>query len=131
MATATNYNAIGGQQASPYGNTDPHFTESAGYITPQPARKRLSNWIKIGVPVLILVIIGAVLGGVLGSRNASKSNNNNSNGPSGSTGGEAAASSAASVKLEIGRFATSTNVPYLMPVYPATVGTLFLIYHTF
>lgn len=116
---ATNYNAIGGNQASPYGSGDPYYNESSGYITPHPTKKRTSNWIKIGVPVLILVIIGAVVGGVLGSRSKSKSDS--SNGPGGISSGDAAATSAASAKLEIGRFATATDSDFMMPVYPSTV----------
>jgi hypothetical protein len=114
---ATNYNSVGTNQ-SPYGSGDPYYNESSGFITPHPAKKRTSNWIKIGVPVLILVIIGAVLGGVLGSR----SNSNSSNGGTSSAGGEAAASSAASIKLDIGRFATATDSEYMIPIYPSTVS---------
>lgn len=126
---APNYNAVGANQgASPYGSGDPYYNESSGFITPHPAKKRTSNWIKIGVPVLILVIIGAVVGGVLGSRSHKSSNNNNggSSGSSGSQSGESAASSAVSVKLDVGRFATATNSAYMMPIYPSTVSTLSL-----
>ena len=113
---AANYNAIGGNR-SPYGSGDPYYNESSGFITPLPAKKRTSNWIKIGVPVLILVIIGAVVGGVVGSRSKSKSTSAAS-----SLGGDAAASSAASIKLDIGRFATATNSEFMMPIYPSTVS---------
>ncbi|KAG6896416.1 hypothetical protein C0992_008418 [Termitomyces sp. T32_za158] len=116
------YNTVG-SNPSPYGAGDPYYNESSGYITPHPVKKRTSNWIKIGVPVLILVIIGAVLGGVLGSR-ASKTNEG-SEGSGSSSKSEAAASSAASVKLEIGRFATSTNSEFMMPVYPSTASPAF------
>lgn len=113
---AANYNSIGSNQ-SPYGSGDPYYNESSGYITPHPAKKRTSNWIKIGIPVLVLVIIGAVVGGVLGSRSKSQNNVRTS-----SAGGAAAASSAASVKLSIGRFATATNSEYMIPIYPSTVS---------
>ncbi|KAG6818070.1 hypothetical protein H0H87_009225 [Tephrocybe sp. NHM501043] len=115
---SANYNAVGGNHSSPYGSGDPYYNESSGFITPHPVKKRTSNWIKIGVPVIILVIIGAVVGGVLGSK-AAKNSSNGSTGSSSS--GEAAASSAASVKLEVGRFATATNSAYMMPVYPSTL----------
>ncbi|KAF9462099.1 heparinase II/III family protein [Collybia nuda] len=117
---ATNYNAIGGNQTSPYGSGDPYYNESSGFITPHPTKKRTSNWIKVGVPVLILVIVGAVVGGVLGSR-STKSKSDGS--ASSNAGSEAAASSAASVKLEVGRFASATNSAYMMPVYPSTTNT--------
>ncbi|KAF5385284.1 hypothetical protein D9615_001384 [Tricholomella constricta] len=117
---AANYNAVGAH-ASPYGSGDPYYNESSGFITPHPVKKRTNNWVKIGVPVLILVIIGAVVGGVLGSR-ASK-NDTSSNGETGSSRGEAAASSAASIKLEVGRFATATNSAFMMPIYPSTTNT--------
>ncbi|RDB28830.1 hypothetical protein Hypma_015698 [Hypsizygus marmoreus] len=116
---APNYNSVD-VHPSPYGSGDPYYNESSGFITPHPAKKRTSNWIKIGVPVLILVIVGAVVGGVLGSR-SSKSDNKGTTAASSSS--EAAASSAASVKLEIGRFATATNSAYMMPVYPSTTNT--------
>jgi len=116
---AASYNSIGSNQ-TPYGSGDPYYHESSGFITPHPVKKRTSNWIKIGVPVLILVIIGAVVGGVLGSRSKSKDS-----GGAGSASGEAAASSAASVKLDIGRFATATNSEFMMPIYPSTVSNDF------
>ncbi|KAG5653353.1 hypothetical protein H0H81_000975 [Sphagnurus paluster] len=116
---AANYNAVGTTNPSPYGSGDPYYNESSGFITPHPVKKSTSNWVKIGVPVVILVIIGAVVGGVVGSR-SSKNENNSS---SGSKGGAAAASSAASVKLEVGRFATSTNSEFMIPVYPSTTNT--------
>ncbi|KAG6840349.1 hypothetical protein C0991_007276 [Blastosporella zonata] len=119
---SANYNAVGETHPSPYGSGDPYYNESSGFITPHhPIKKRTSNWVKIGIPVLILVIIGAVVGGILGSRAAS--NSSSSGGSSNSSSGEAAASQAASVKLEIGRFATATNSEYMMPIYPATTNT--------
>jgi hypothetical protein len=120
---ATNYNAIGGHQATPYGAGDPFYNESSGFIAPHAGKKRTNNWIKIGVPVLILVIIGAVVGGVLGSRSGkSKAAGSGGSGNSGSD--TAAESSAASVKLAVGRFATATNSKYMMPVYPSTVSPI-------
>ncbi|KAG5644525.1 hypothetical protein DXG03_008267 [Asterophora parasitica] len=120
---AANYNAVGAAGSSPYGSGDPYYNESTGFITPQTAKKRTNNWVKIGVPVLIIVIIGAVVGGVLGSRSSSKSEGSKGSSSSGSKGDPAAASSVASAKLEIGRFATATNSEYLMPIYPSTTNT--------
>lgn len=113
----TSYNALGGNHSpSPYNSGDPYYNESSGFITPSPAKKGTSNWIKFGIPVAIIVIVGAVVGGVLGSRS--------SHGGSGGGGGKAAGnaeSSAASVKAQLGRYATATNSDYLMPIYPSTV----------
>ena len=68
MASNTAYHNANANTNSPYGSGDPYYSASTGYITPAPMKKRTSNWIKIGVPVLIVVIIAAVVGGVLGSR---------------------------------------------------------------
>lgn len=117
----SSYNSLsaGAGNHSPYGSGDPYYNESTGYITPQPPVKKggVSNWIKIGVPVLIVVIVGAVLGGVLGSRKAN-------NASSSSSAGQADASSAVSIKNEIGRYATATNSLYLVPLYPSTVSAM-------
>lgn len=99
--------------ASPYGSGDPYYNESSGYITPQASKKGVSKWIKIGVPVLVLVIAGAVVGGILGSRSSKSSSSANS--------AAAAASSAVSAKNEIGIFPTATDSEFMMPIYPATV----------
>ncbi|CEH15774.1 Heparinase II/III-like [Ceraceosorus bombacis] len=37
-----------------------------------PQKKGVSKWIKIGIPLLLLIIAGAVLGGIFGSRAANK-----------------------------------------------------------
>ncbi|THH14362.1 hypothetical protein EW146_g5957 [Bondarzewia mesenterica] len=110
---------------SPYGSGDPYYHESTGYISPPQPKKRISNWVKIGVPVLVLVIIGAVLGGVLGSRSSNNKSSSSSSGGSSApqVTGEAAASAAASAKNAIGRFATSTNSEFMMPVYPSTTDS--------
>lgn len=101
---------------SPYGSGDPYYNESSGYITPQPAKKGMSNWIKIGIPVGVLVIAGAVVGGILGTRHSSSS----------AAGKTAGASAAASAAKEIGIYATSTNSEFMMPVYPSTVSNILI-----
>ncbi|KAI0689871.1 chondroitin AC/alginate lyase [Cytidiella melzeri] len=109
---------------TPYGSGDPYYNESSGYITPMPLKKKTSNWIKFGVPVLIAVIVAAVVGGVVGSRHHSSSSSNVSGGSSGSSGDQAAAaSSAASVQNALGLYPTSTNSLYLIPIYPSTTNT--------
>ncbi|KAF8640814.1 hypothetical protein AX17_000463 [Amanita inopinata Kibby_2008] len=113
---ATTYNSLNsGNHPSPYGSGDPYYNESTGYITPHPVKKRgVSNWVKVGVPVLIVIIVGAVLGGIFGSRSK-----NSSASSSASSSGEAAAS----IKNSIGRYATATNSLYLVPLYPSTTNT--------
>lgn len=97
-----------GPTSSPYASGDPYYNESTGYITPQPAKKGISNWVKIGVPVAILLIAGAVVGGILGTRHKSTE--------------AATGAAAASAAKKIGLFATATNSEFMMPLYPSTVG---------
>ena len=123
------YNALNSnnRNPSPYGSGDPYYNESSGFITPHPApKRRVSPWIKFGVPVLVIVIIAAVVGGVVGSRHSSS--RAASNGSGGSSGDSAAAaSSAASAKLALGRFATATNSEFEVPLYPSTVSPLLVL----
>lgn len=107
---------------TPYGSGDPYYNQSTGYITPMPMKKRTSNWVKVGVPVLIVVILTAVLGGVLGTHAAKKNSDGSSSAQGDTASGAAAASSAVSVKNAIGVFPTATNSEYLLPVYPSTVS---------
>lgn len=121
---SAHYNAVDSSgnspysQGSPYGSThnaDPSRLESTGFIAGGPTSKKgVSKWIKIGVPVALLIIIAAVLGGVLGSRHHSSS----------ASAASAAASSAASAQKAIGVYATATNSEYMMPIYPSTVSYL-------
>lgn len=105
---AANYSSV--NRTTPFGSGDPYYNASTGYITPsQPPKKKVSNWIKFGVPIAVLVIVGAVLGGVLGSR-ASKNSSASS-----------AATSAIQAKNAIGIFPTGTDSLYMLPLYPATV----------
>jgi hypothetical protein len=114
------YNPINNHSESPYGSGNPYYTESSGYITPNPVPKKgTSKWIKIGIPVALIVIIAAVVGGVLGSRASSKTA-----GKSGSQDPAAAASSAANAKA-LGRFATATDAKYQVPIYPSTTAAAF------
>lgn len=96
-----------------YQNQDPAFNHSTGFITPARPAKNTSKWLKIGIPVAVLVIAGAVVGGILGSRKSSAS----------SSASSSAAAAAASSKLAEGIFATGTNSLYQIPVYPATTNT--------
>ncbi|KZP04495.1 hypothetical protein FIBSPDRAFT_843895, partial [Athelia psychrophila] len=111
-----------GGGGSPAGD-HPQQNDSTGFITAPAGAKKggVSKWIKIGVPVLILVIVGAVLGGVLGSRHHN-SNSSTSSSASASSA-SAAASSAASAGNALGVFATATNSEFMMPIYPSTTNT--------
>ncbi|SNX84108.1 uncharacterized protein MEPE_02816 [Melanopsichium pennsylvanicum] len=60
-------------------------TQAAATYSYAKPKKGVSKWIKIGVPILILIIVGAVLGGVLGSRAGNDNNNSSSGSGSGST----------------------------------------------
>ncbi|KAI0361394.1 hypothetical protein OH77DRAFT_1443806 [Trametes cingulata] len=104
---------------TPYGSGDPYYNESTGFISPHASKKRTSNWVKIGIPVGLVVVAAAVVGIVLGVR-AHKSSSASS---SGGSSAEAQASQAASVKNEIGMFATATDSQYLLPLYPSTTNT--------
>jgi hypothetical protein len=118
---AANYDALGSNNnPSPYGSGDPYYNQSSGYITPhKPVRKRTSNWIKFGVPLLVVVVIVAVVVGVVvGTRKSTTSSRAANAGSS----GDAAASSAASAKLAVGRFAIATDSEFMVPIYPSTVS---------
>ncbi|KAJ6509377.1 chondroitin AC/alginate lyase [Mycena vitilis] len=95
-----------------YGSGGAYYNESsAGFITPQRKKKGISNWIKIGIPVLILLIAGGVVGAILATRKKSSSS-------SSAAGGSSSAS-----KIGAGRFATATNSEFMMPIYPSTTDT--------
>jgi flagellar basal body-associated protein FliL len=99
---------------NPYSQGYDNYNQSAGYL---PSKKKgMSKWIKIGVPVLILVIAGAVVGGILGSRS-------NKSGGGGNGSSPASASSAVANKDAVGVFATATDV-YGQPQYPTAVSRL-------
>jgi hypothetical protein len=108
---------------SPYGSGDPYYAASTGYIAPTSRQKSgASKWIKIGIPVAIIVIAAAVVGGILGSR----AHHNSASTLAASPNTPAGASQAVSAKNAIGRFATATNSEYMLPIYPATVSRTYL-----
>lgn len=108
---------------SPYGSGDPYYNKASGYVasgaTPKSSKR---NWLKIGIPIAIIVIVGAVVGGVLGSRSSKKNSNtsgdnsNNNNGNGSPSGGP---------KNGLNRLPTSTDPFYGMPVYPSSVSLFF------
>jgi len=122
MATNANYDYHTTEQAaptSPYGSGDPYYNKASGYIGSGAATRPKRNWLKIAIPVAILVIVGAVVGGVLGSRSNKKSNGGGSSGNNGSNGNP---NSDGPVKNGLGRFPTSTDPVYGMPIYPSSVS---------
>jgi hypothetical protein len=115
---STNYNSIDLQPL--YGQAQ--YNSSSGYITPMPPRKRSSNWVRIAIPILLIVIVGAVVGGIIGSHKKHNSS---------ATSSAAAASSAASAKTALGRFATATDSEFLVPIYVSTTDTAVFTTPTF
>lgn len=100
-----------------YQNNDPAFNQSTGFISPPKPQKRTSKWIKIGIPVAVLVIAAAVVAGVVASRKKS------SGSAASASSSSAAAAASASAKLAVGVFATATNSEYMIPIYPSTTNT--------
>lgn len=117
-ATYNHSNASNIHQPTPYGSGDPYYNESTGFITPSKAKKGTSKWLKIGLPVGILVIAGAVVGIVLGLRAHDKSSSSSSSNNTGSSGNS---NSASGSKNNLGLFATATDSQYMLPIYPSTV----------
>jgi len=106
---------------TPYGSGDPYYQSSTGFIAPQSPKKSLSRWIKIGVPVGLLVVAGAVVAAILATHHHHSSSSSSSS----SSGNPAAASSAISAKNAIGIFPTATNTEFTVPVYPSTTNAAF------
>ena len=104
--------------ANPYGSGDPYYNASTGYLPPQKPKKGVSNWIKFGIPVAVLIIVGVVVGVVVGTRN---NNNDDSSSSGGSNGDPAAAESSLVDQKNLGRFPTATDSEYFVPIYPSTV----------
>ncbi|KZV99457.1 hypothetical protein EXIGLDRAFT_712139 [Exidia glandulosa HHB12029] len=88
---------------------------------PAAPRKRTSLWIKLGIPVAILVIIAAVVGVVLARRHSKSS--------PGSAGGSSEGGSKGSPGVQ-GLFATSTDA-YFLPVYPTASNAALYVRPTF
>ena len=77
---------------------------------------RTNKWLKIGLPVLIVLIAVGVVVGVLVSRHHDKSSTSSNGGSGGSGGG----SGGGGGSNNIGIFYTTTDA-YGLPVYPSTV----------
>ncbi|KAJ2919343.1 hypothetical protein MD484_g1161, partial [Candolleomyces efflorescens] len=113
----------------PYHDSDHELApkESAAYAQVGTGvvrpRRRISNWIKIGVPILLVVILAAVLGGVLGSRAANKNSDSSSSSSGSSSNGGHSGNNAGGSITSGGRFAVATNSEFMVPVYPSTTNT--------
>ena len=118
-ATYNHSNASNLHQPTPYGSGDPYYNESTGFITPSQPKKGTSKWIKIGIPIGVLVIAGADVGIVLGLRAHNKAS---SSSPTGSSSSGSHSGSGANNNL--GLFATATASQYMLPIYPSTVRCL-------
>lgn len=105
------------QQAhtTPYSQGDPKFNDSSFY---PPPKKRISPWIKFGIPVLVIIVAAAVVGGIVGSRHSSTKKKS---AISASGSQPPSASDAISAKNELGVFPTATD-SYMLPVYPKTTN---------
>jgi hypothetical protein len=110
---------------NPYDSGAGFYGESSGFLQPQPQKKRISGWIKFGIPILIIIAAGAIVGGILGSK-AEKKHSSSSNTSANPTN-PAAASSAVANKNEIGVFATGTD-SYGLPIYPTNVSGFLLLF---
>jgi hypothetical protein len=110
-ASTANLHLPSGSHSSPYGSGDPYYNQSTGYVASAPPKRRTSKWIKLGIPIALLLIAGVVVGVVLGIRSSkNKSSSASGNGANAGVGAN-----------EIGRFPVSTDTNYFMPVYPSTV----------
>jgi hypothetical protein len=94
--------------------------ESTPNYYPTPKKQGVSKWVKIGVPVALIVLVAAGVGAYFGVRNknnattANVKGDNNGNGNGNGNGGT-------SINLEDSRLAISTDT-WMMPVYPSTVS---------
>jgi hypothetical protein len=89
-----------------------------------PKKRGVSKWVKIGVPVALVILVGIAVGAYFGVRNKSNANavdgngnkqgNGNGNGNGNNNGGT-------SINLEDSRLAISTDT-WMQPVYPSTVS---------
>ena len=82
-------------------------------------KRRTNNWIKFGVPVIVLVIVGGVVAALLVTRIFHKTNAHPSSGASG--GGEGPGGA------DFERFATATNAEWQMPIYPSSVRSIYYV----
>ena len=116
----TPYNQSTANLNTPYGSGDPYYNESTGFITPANPKKGTSKWVKIGIPVAVIVIAAAVVGAIFGVRASKNSSSTSSKSSSADTSSGNSDGS--------GMLATATDSLYLLPIYPSTVRDLAYVY---
>jgi hypothetical protein len=105
----------GAGAGSPY--NQPAYNDS-GYIAPIAARKKkVSPWLKFGLPAAVIVIAGVVVAIIFTRKHSSSG---------GTSSAVASASQANSAKNAVGLFATATNSEFMVPIYPSAVSILVL-----
>lgn len=83
-------------------------------------KQGVSKWVKIGVPVALIVLAGAGIGAYFGVRNKSNASANGNQQGSGNGNGNGNNNGGTSINLEDSRLAISTDT-WMQPVYPSTV----------
>ena len=86
-----------------------------------PKKKGLSKWVKIGVPVAVVVLAGIGIGAYFGLRNKSNNASTNGNQQGSGNGNGNGNNGGTSINLEDSRLAISTDT-WMQPVYPSTVS---------
>jgi len=91
-------------------------SQSQHYLPARPAQKKgTSKWIKIGIPVAVIVIAAAVVGAIFAIRAHNNASASSSGGSGGSSGG------APGSQNDIGVFPTGLNT-WFLPAYPSTTN---------
>jgi hypothetical protein len=121
---APNSQPSGGQQ---YG-TNAHTPSSRAAAHFEHNKKGTSKWVKIGVPLLLVVIAAGVVAGILISKNKDKdsddkaaSSGNTKNGDSTSSGASAGTVSGSGSSVGDGRFFSGVD-SFFNPIYPKAVS---------
>jgi flagellar basal body-associated protein FliL len=95
-------------------------TESTPNHYAIPKKQGVSKWIKIGVPVVLIVLAGAGVGAYFALRNKNNSSSANNHGNSNSNG-NGNSNSNLTINLKDSRLAVSTDT-WMQPIYPSTVS---------
>lgn len=105
---------------TPFQDEPKYNTQGYGSAIVPPRKRRISPWIKFGLPVLVVVAIAAIVGGVVGSHSSKKASAlaNASGSPNSPNGSPAGPGKTGLDGLAV--FPVSTD-SYELPVYPQTV----------